>query len=151
MLRAGRRDRRVTFLRSAPVIDEYGETMDGWAVQGEALAAVTYGTGGERRQAAVEQVQQALTIRVLATAMTRAASEVDRIALDGRALNIVGIAPIGRTEIEFTAMVTGQEWSPPAGDPGTLDFSDPANSGLLALMDDDWALTPSEEPPGLDA
>ena len=105
MLGAGRRDRKVVFQRAVTVEDEYGEPIpNGWDAVATAWAAISYGRGSERRQAAAEGGDQAMTIRVLSTATTRAVLLTDRALLEGAPLDLVSIAPIGRTEIEFTAM-----------------------------------------------
>ena len=101
---AGRRDRKVTFERASVTQDDYGEEVATWAPLGSELANVLYGTGAERRQAAMEQGQQALTIRTLATGTTRGVTLKDRVVLDGEALDLVGISQIGRLEMEFTAI-----------------------------------------------
>ena len=101
---AGRRDRKVTFERAAVTQDGNGEEIEAWAPLGSELANILYGTGAERRQAAMEQGQQALTIRTLATDTTRGVTLKDRVLLEGEPLDLVGISPIGRLEMEFTAI-----------------------------------------------
>ena len=101
---AGRRDRKVTFERAGVAQDDYGEEIATWAPLGSELANVLYGTGAERRQAAMEQGQQALTIRTLATDITRGVTLKDRVLLDGEPLDLIGISPVGRLDMEFTAI-----------------------------------------------
>lgn len=104
MIGAGKRDRRIVFERASTTRDEYNEEADDWSAIGSAKARVSFGTGAERRNAAAEHGEQALTLRVLSTATTRSVTLKDRAVLDGEALDLVGIAPLGRREIEFTAV-----------------------------------------------
>ena len=92
------------FERSAATQDAYGEDQLGWSTWAAAMASVRFGSSAERREAAAEQGSQAATFRVLATAKTRAVTVRDRISFSGAAWDIEGIAPIGRSEIEFTAV-----------------------------------------------
>lgn len=137
MSRAGFRTDRIVFERATLTTDDYGTEIPSWASWAPALASVRYGTGSERRQAAVERGGQAATFRVLATAKTRAVGIADRIVFGGYAWDIEGIAPIGRSEIELTALRGAAviAVTPPANDVGALDFSDPNNSALLALFE----------------
>lgn len=100
---AGRRDRLVTLQSATATQDEYGEEVSTWEAVGTEWAAVFYGKGDERRQAAMEQGQQAATFQVLSNEVTRAVSIRDRIVLEGDNWDIVGIAPMDRAMIEFTA------------------------------------------------
>ena len=101
---AGKRDRKIVFERATTAQDDYGEEVSIWAKWCGAFAVVRFGNSAERRQAAAEQASQAATFRVLATAKTRAVTPLYRIQFDGAAWDIEGIAPIGREEIEFTAV-----------------------------------------------
>lgn len=95
----------MAFQRALTVQDEYNEAIEsGWHTVATAWAAISYGRGSERRQAAAEHGAQPVTIRVLSTVATRSVLLTDRVMLEGAAMDLVGIAPIGRTEIEFTAM-----------------------------------------------
>lgn len=102
---AGRRDTLVAFESATVVQDNYGEETPTWAAQGEEWAAIYYGRGDERRQAAMEQGLQAATFQVLDNGQTRAVTLKDRIVCDGDPWDIVGIAPDTpkRGHIEFTA------------------------------------------------
>lgn len=102
---AGRRDTLIEFQGATAVQDEYGEETQTWDSLGYAWAAVFYGRGDERRQAAMEQGQQAATFQVLDNVVTRSASIRDRIVLGEDNWDIVGIAPETprRGLIEFTA------------------------------------------------
>ena len=100
---AGERDKLITIQQSTTDTDDFGEEIDTWVPIGREWAAVFYGTGQERRQAAAEQGMQAATFNVLANEMTRAIKLRDRIIF-GEAWDIVGISPIGRGAIDFTAV-----------------------------------------------
>lgn len=100
---AGRRDQLVTLQTYTTTQDEYGEEQPAWSDLGTEWAAVFYGRGDERRQAAAEQGTQAATFQLLANATTRALTLRDRIVLDGVNWDIVGIAPMERAHIEVTA------------------------------------------------
>lgn len=101
---AGKRDRKIAIERASVTTDDYGTEVSTWSAWCSPFAAVRYGTSAERREAAVEVGSQAATFRVLATTKTKAVTKGDRISFDGSAWDIEGIAPIGRTEIEFTAV-----------------------------------------------
>lgn len=100
---AGRRDQLVTIQSFTAAQDAYGEEVQTWADLGQEWAAVFYGRGDERRQAAVEQGQQAVTFQMLSNAITRAVTLKDRLIHDGSTFDVVGIAPMDRATIEFTA------------------------------------------------
>lgn len=101
---AGPRNTLVNFQRSTPVQDDAGQEVDSWASLGEAWAAIFWGKGDERRQAAAEQGSQAATFQVLANDMTRGMGVKDRIVAEGSDWDIVGIAFPKRGEIEFSAV-----------------------------------------------
>lgn len=100
---AGKRDQKIVIERPTATTDAYGETTHTWATLATEWAAVLYGKGDERRQAAVEQGEQAATFRVLSNTNTRSVGVKDRINHGGSYWDIVGIAPMNRAEIEFTA------------------------------------------------
>lgn len=106
---AARRIHRIEFQRLASAEDALGGT-DGaaWAnlFDQPRPAAVFYGTGAERRAAAVESATQAATFNVLADSETRTVRTKDRIIFDGAAWDITAVSPIGGPvpfEIDFTA------------------------------------------------
>lgn len=100
---AGRRDNLVTLQRYTTTQDESGQEVETWAPLGTAWAAVYYGTGQERREAAREQGSQTATFEVLANATTRSVTVRDRIVFDGT-WDITAANPIGRKEIALTAV-----------------------------------------------
>jgi SPP1 family predicted phage head-tail adaptor len=103
---AGRRDHLITFQTYTSTQDDYGEETPNWSTAGQEWAAVFYGRGDERRQAAMEQGSQAATFKVLDNAVTRAMTVAGRIVHDGANWDIVGIAPDmpKRGLREFTAV-----------------------------------------------
>lgn len=90
---AGRRDTLVTLEGFTAAQDEYGQETQAWAELGQEWAAVFYGAGSERRQAAAEQGEQAASFEMLMNERTRALTVKDRIVADGAAWDIKGIAP----------------------------------------------------------
>lgn len=108
---AGRRDQLIELQRAVADQDQYGEEVLVWATLGKEWAAVFYGRGDERRQAAAEQGTQAANFQMLANLTTLGLKIEDRIVLDGRVWDIVGISPHTpeRGLIEVTATATGQE------------------------------------------
>lgn len=101
---AGRRDQRITFQRNVPTESEHGDQLPGWTPLGDAWAAVHYGRGDERRQAASEQRVQSATFVVATCAMARGVTVLDRIVHAGQAWNIIGIVPREQKgEIEYDA------------------------------------------------
>lgn len=104
---AGRRNTLITIERATTAQATDGEETTVWAEFASEWAAVFYGRGDERRQAAMEQGQQPATFQVLANDKTLGVGVKDRIQADG-VWDIVGIAPDTprRGEIEFTGVRT---------------------------------------------
>lgn len=102
---AGRRDQLVTIQSFTATQDDYGEEVPTWANAGQEWAAIYYGRGDERRQAAVEQGSQAATFNMLSNSLTRAITLKDRLTCEAGTFDIVSIAPDTpkRGEIELTA------------------------------------------------
>lgn len=105
MTRIGRRDQLVTLERFTTSQDSYGEDQQDWAPIGQEWAAVYYGSGSERRQAAMEQGGQTATFAMLANPITLGVKLTDRIVHAGGAYDIEGIMPDTprRGEIEIIA------------------------------------------------
>lgn len=103
---AGRRDQLITLERATVTQDGYGEEVEAWASIGNEWAAVYYGRGDERRQAAMEQGWQPATFNMLANDRTRGLTLKDRLTLNGAVFDIEGIAPDTpkRGQIEITAV-----------------------------------------------
>ena len=102
-LPAGKRDQLIGFERATVVADEYGSEVPTWAEIAQRWAAVNYGRGDERREAAREGGVQPATFIVLADEVTETLTVTDRIAFGGT-WNITGRVPRGRAEIEITAV-----------------------------------------------
>lgn len=100
---AGRRDQLVTLQRYTTTQDDHNEEVQTWETIGTEWAAVFYGRGDERRQAAMEQGQQPATFQMLANDLTRTLTLSDRIVLDGVNWDILGVAPMDRATVEVTA------------------------------------------------
>lgn len=106
MIRAGKRQFRILFQRATAGTSALGvETQTPWTDVQAAMAAISWGTGAERREAAAENASQVATFRVISTAALRGVTPRDRIVYEGVAWDITGIAPVGdlHREIEFTA------------------------------------------------
>lgn len=101
---AGRRDQLISLERATVEQDSYGEEVSTWAEIGTEFAAVYYGRGDERRQAAMEQGSQAATFKLLSNTLTRSLTLTDRIVHEGANYDIEGIAPMERGYIEITAV-----------------------------------------------
>lgn len=101
---AGRRDQLVTLQRFSATQDESGEEVQTWADLAQEWAAVFYGRGDERRQAAMEQGAQPATFQMLSNEVTTALTLKDRI-IHGGNWDIQGVSPDTpqRGLIEFTA------------------------------------------------
>jgi head-tail adaptor len=90
---AGPRRNLVTFQHATVTQDEYGEEVSTWNDLGKEWAAIFWGRGDERRQAAMEQGQQAATFQVADSSMARSVTLKDRIIHGADIFDIVGIAP----------------------------------------------------------
>lgn len=101
---AGRRDQKIVIQRGTASTDDYGGETLAWATLATEWAAVFYGKGDERRQAAVEQGNQAATFQVLSNTNTRSVGVKDRISHNSSSWDIVGVAPMDRSKIEFAAV-----------------------------------------------
>ena len=101
----GRRDQLISLERATTTQNAYGEEVPTWGPLGKEWAAIYWGRGDERRQAAMEQGSQAATFQMLSNALTRSAKVTDRIVFQGN-WDITGIAPDtpARGHIEFTAV-----------------------------------------------
>jgi len=106
---AGRRDQLVIIERFTTTTNEYGEEIPAWATHGSEWVAVFYGRGDERRQAAMEQGNQAATFQMLSNSLTEDLLLKDRITHNRSYWDIVGISPDTprRGLIEVTATRSG--------------------------------------------
>ena len=101
----GRRDHLVTLKGYTVEQDAYGQEIQTATTLGQEWAAIFYGRGDERRQAAMEQGSQAATFQMLANPLTRALTVKDSIEFEGK-WDIKAIAPDmpKRGYIEVTAV-----------------------------------------------
>lgn len=102
-MKAGTLDKRITFERATNTANDYGEDVPAWASVGERKAAVFYGRGDERRQAAMEGGAQPASFQFHADTLTRTITVRDRINFDGSVWDITAIAPLDRRVIDITA------------------------------------------------
>ncbi|MGK2908748.1 MAG: head-tail adaptor protein [Sphingobium sp.] len=85
---------KVVFQRTgAPTDDGYTTQPGAWADYCTEWAAVSFGTGQERREAAQEAGSAAATFQVLSNAKTGALSVTDRISFDGSMWDLTSIVP----------------------------------------------------------
>lgn len=100
------RDNKVAFYRpGAATENAFGEPVAGTPVLiANAWAKVFYGEGAERREAAIEGASQPATFNVLTNADLRGVKVADAIQHDSFSWDIISIVPMGRSEIEFTAV-----------------------------------------------
>lgn len=104
-MKAGKRNRLVTFQRGTSTPDDYGGETPTWATFTTALAEVLFGSGQERREAAQEANSQAATFICLWTPLLAEVRVNDRIQFDGSDWDITNRAPIGlNKELHFTAV-----------------------------------------------
>lgn len=92
MARIGRRDQEVILQRYTTEQNDYGEEVETWSDIGSEWAAIFYGRGSERRQAAMEQGSQPANFQFLSNAQTRGLTLKDRIEHNG-VWDVVGISP----------------------------------------------------------
>jgi SPP1 family predicted phage head-tail adaptor len=106
-MKAGNRDRRVTFERRMVTTDDYGGETEEWIEYYKAWANVSFGTGAERREAAQELASAPATFRVLWNSKTKLLSVTDRINYLDALWDILSVVPLGLNEgVEITATRT---------------------------------------------
>jgi len=103
-VKSAKRDTRIEIQRASVSLDALGGETKTWATVARPWAALHYGRGQERRQAAAEQGQQAVTMNILASPLTRTITITDRAVVGGEVWDIVGVAPIGRRDIDLAAV-----------------------------------------------
>lgn len=96
----------MTIERASVTTDPYGGEIESWAALGQEWAAVYYGRGDERRQAAMEQGSQAATFGMISNTLTRSLTLKDRLQFDGSEWDITSVAldTPKRGELEVTAV-----------------------------------------------
>lgn len=104
---AGARDTRVVFERAQASLDDHGGEVSAWGDLGKEHAAIIYGRGSERRQAAMERGAQSVTVQARANNLTRGVTVRDRVRFSGRTWDIEGIVP-RRDVVEFDVSDAGE-------------------------------------------
>lgn len=100
---ASRRDKLVSIQRADVVTDAFGEEVQTWRELGAEWAAIRFGRGEERRQAAQTQATQSVTFIVLDNGLTRGLTAKDRIVWNNAIWDLAGPGqPLTRGEIEIT-------------------------------------------------
>lgn len=151
-VRAGRLDRRVWLLRAGAAIENgYGVISGELQRLGLRWASFQAARGRELLESGTIRTVRSGTFWVRHDSLTADLDERDRVFWADLVWEIVAIGTVGRRdgiELIVTADPLQERvdvgelaaWVPPgggAGTPGAMDFSDPANSGLLALILED--------------
>jgi len=106
-MRAGIRNRQISFLAAATSTNDYNETVEDWddpAVLATRMARVRFGTAQEKREAAQESANQTATFECVRSATLDAIPMTARIGFLGDTWDIVEKAPLDRQTIRFTAV-----------------------------------------------
>jgi SPP1 family predicted phage head-tail adaptor len=106
---AGARNRKVQFYPRNQTEDALGVEIEADGTPIVMWAAVSFGSGADRREAGQAGSDQTATFRVLSCAALREADERWQIEWNGARWGISSIVPIDNdaTEIEFTALRKG--------------------------------------------
>lgn len=101
-----RRFNQVEFRRKGSATENAaGEPIPGASTLiAPAWAAVYYGKGQERREAAIEGASQPATFNVETNSALRGVTVADFVRFDGSDWDITNISPMSRSEIDFTAV-----------------------------------------------
>jgi len=104
-MKAGPRDKLIQFQRDIGTTkDSHGARVKSWANYTRAYAAVSFGTGEERREAAQHVATGPATFTVPANPATRALTPADRIAgFLGTDWEISSAVPSGSADMAITA------------------------------------------------
>lgn len=106
-MRAGSRQYAVSFIRAGTTTDEYNQPVENWATPTTlttVTAAIAFGSGQEKREAAQQAASQTASFQCLRTPALDAVTAKDRISFDGSQWGITERAPLDRSTIRFTAM-----------------------------------------------
>lgn len=118
MMRAGKRDRRLTLLRLTQTRDDYGGVTDDFAAVATVWAEYEPLSDAEQRRAAEVGATQTARFRVLLSSLTALCDPTWRVVLHGRR---------GAPDVEFDIIGVkdvvdkGEEWRP--GTPVGLEIS----------------------------
>lgn len=105
-IRAGDLDRRVTFLRAAPVDDGLANRPGVFSPIGTVWASRKDMSDGERLRAGMVLADSVARFVVRASIFSRGILTSDRLQCDGREYDILGIKEVeGRAGLELTARV----------------------------------------------
>lgn len=101
-----RRFNKVEFRRKGATTENAaGEPVAGASTLiAPAWAAIFYGKGAERREAAIEGASQAATFNVDTNAALRGVTVADFVRFGGSDWDITSIIPVDRSALEFTAV-----------------------------------------------
>ena len=102
-MRAGKRDRMLSFLRQTTIRDALGGPVDQWVQIGCAWAERLDVSDAERWQAAEVQALITTRFRVLRNRLTASLTPKDRLICAGRTYDIQGIKEKDREGFEITA------------------------------------------------
>ena len=104
-MKAGDLKYRITIQRFTTTELPSGEETKGWAEYATCYAAVTFGTGKERRQAAQETASAPATFHIRRNSKTATVTPADRLAFDGSDWDIQSSVPSKefRAGIDITA------------------------------------------------
>lgn len=104
MTPAGRRDQRVVIKAPGAISENsHGEPETVWSEHCKAWAKVLYGTGAERREAAIEGADQTATFIVVRNSNIDAVGTKYRLFFNGADWDIESIAKVSRAEAHITA------------------------------------------------
>src|SRR3546814_6494216 len=87
------RNRKIIIERFTATTDDYGHGEKTWTDYCTEWAAVNFGTGQERREAAQESASVSATFHVLRNSKTAALTVQDRISFEGAVWDITSAVP----------------------------------------------------------
>lgn len=92
-MKAGAMKYRVTIQRYSTTELPSGEETKAWADYATCYAAITFGTGRERREAAQETASAPATFHIRRSAKTATVTPADRLSFDGSDWDIISAVP----------------------------------------------------------
>jgi SPP1 family predicted phage head-tail adaptor len=90
---AGDRNRKIVFQRFTATKDGFGGQVETWTDYCTEWAAVSFGTGAERREASQKVASLPATFQVLRNSKTGDLKVEDRISFDGGLWEITSVVP----------------------------------------------------------
>lgn len=105
-MKAGDLKYRITIQRITSTTDPLGGETKEWADLASCYAAITFGTGKERRQAAQETASAPATFHIRRNSTTATLTPADRVSFDGSDWDIISAVPSRefRADIDITAV-----------------------------------------------